>query len=86
MILRHEVVGFVGLEAQDVAQVIVLAVPDQQPPPGGVFPPEGGLVPVQGVHAVVAVDVGEQELHAGVQHGVPAAHGDAVDVGEHGGV
>ena len=35
---------------------------------------------------MVAVDVGVEEFHAVVQHGVPLAHGDAVDVGAHGGV
>ena len=85
MVLHHEVDGAVGLEAQDVAQIVVFTVPDQQPLTGGVLPPEGVLVLVEGVHAVMAVDVHEEELHSLGQHGVAAAHGDAVDVGAHGG-
>ena len=64
----------------------MLAVPDQHPAAGGILPEIGVLVLVQGVHAVVAVDVGVQELDAVVQHGVPLAHGQTVDVGAHGGV
>ena len=64
----------------------MVAVPHQQPLALGVLPPEGGLVLVEGIHAVVAVDVGEEEFHPVFQHGVPVAHGDAVDVRDHGGV
>ena len=84
-VLHHKVGGAVGLQAQHVAQVVVLAVPHQHPLAGSTLPPVGGLVLVQRVHAVVAVDVGVQELDAVVQHGVPLAHRDAVDVGAHGG-
>ena len=61
----------------------MLAVPHEQPLAGGVFPPVGVLVLIQRVHAVVAVYVGEQELHAVGQQRVALAHGDAVYVGYH---
>ena len=86
VVLAHVVAGHVGAHTQGIAQVVVLAVPHQEPLALGVLPEVGVLVLAQGIHAVVAVDVGVQELHAVVNHGVPAAHGDAVDVGKHGGV
>ena len=83
-VLHHEVGRAVGAQPQHVAKVIVLAVPHQQPLPGGVLPPVGGLVAVERVHAVVAVDVRVQKLDAMAQQHIALAHRDAVDVGAHG--
>ena len=81
--LRHELRARIGADAEHVAEVVVLAVPHQQPLAGGVLPPVGVLVLIERVHAVVAVDVGEEELDAMREQRVALAHGDAVDVGDH---
>ena len=81
--LRHELRARVGADAEHVAEVVVLAVPHQQPLAGGVLPPVGVLVLIEWVHAVVAVDVGEEELDAMREQRVALAHGYAVDVGDH---
>ena len=85
VILHHKVDRPVGLQPQHIAQIIMLPVPYQQALPGSVFPPEGILVLVQRIHAVVAMNVHKEEFHALGQHGVPVAHGNAVDIRHHSG-
>ena len=70
-------------QTEHVSKVVVLAVPYQQALALCVFPEIRGLILVQRVHSVVAVDVGEQEFHAVIQQRIAVSHGDAVDVGNH---
>ena len=83
-VLGHEIGGAVGLYSQGVAQIVVFAVPHQQALAFCILPPVGVLVLIEGIHAVVAVDIGVEELNAMGEHSVPLAHGDAVDVRDHG--
>ena len=84
MILRHKIDCTVRLHSQHIAQIIVLAIPNQQPLPGGILPPKCILILIQGIHPVVAVHVRKEELHPFGQHSVPIAHRNAVDVRHHG--
>ena len=76
--------GAPGREAQLVAEMVVLARPDQQATAVGGLPPEALLRAVEGVAAVMGVDAGEEILHAGVQQCRAGTPGVAVDVGGHG--
>lgn len=83
-VAHHPVDSVVGLKPQHIAQIIMFAVPDQQPLSGSVFPEEGILVLVQRIHTVVAVNIREEELHTVFNHGVTVAHGESIDIGCHG--
>ena len=83
-VAHHPVDSVVGLKPQHIAQIIMFAVPDQQPLSGSVFPEESILVLVQRIHTVVAVNIREEELHTVFNHGVTVAHGESIDIGCHG--
>ena len=71
-------------QPQHVAEVIVLAVPAEKPPPVPGLPKEGGLILIQRVKPVTGVDIHVQKLNADVQKRVALPERDAVDVGAHG--
>ena len=62
----------------------MLAVPYQQPPSVCRLPPVGVLAAIERIQAVRCVDIHIEKDNAGVKHGVPLAHGNAVDVSAHG--
>ena len=83
--LGHIVHVPVEHDAQGVAQVVVLPVPHKQPAAPFALPEIGRLVLIERVHAVVGMDIGEQELDPVLDQRVPGPQGYPVDVRVHGG-
>ena len=73
------------LQPQYISEIVMLSVPYQHTLTLCIFPEVWCLILIQRVHAMVTVDVRKQEFHPVVQHRIAIAHGDSVDIRNHGG-